>query len=455
MASRKLKLFLLVLGDITLLYAAMFAALILRYLNHPDPTPIAKHIIPFSLVFLLWIILLGAFGLYDFRFIKNSKHFLYRLLRAQATNTVIAALVFYLLPVFEIEPRRNLFLIALVATLFIFFWRYLFNLAIVRAPSVKVLFWGISPDARELAEYLIRNPQLGFTPVGFMALPGENPPSSLPIPHFGPQQDLASTIKDFAIDTVVISPELKENRVFVATLFQLIPLGIGVVELPRFYEMNIGKIPLSLVGEVWFLENLVGVRKTGYEFFKRALDIILGSILAFFTLFLFPLMALAIKFDSEGPVFFRQRRMGRGGQEFKLIKFRSMVKNAENMNGYKGNGYDLRHTRVGTFLRKNYLDELPQIINILRGDMSFIGPRPERPEYVSLLKQKIPFYEMRLLVPPGITGWAQIHMDNDASVEDAPEKIQYDLYYIKNRSLVLDLLIVIKTVFTLLQREGR
>ncbi len=132
-----------------------------------------------------------------------------------------------------------------------------------------------------------------------------------------------------------------------------------------------------------------------------------------------------------------------------------MVKNAEKMSGWKGEGPDPRHTRVGIFLRKSYLDELPQIMNILNGEMSFVGPRPERPHYVSELKEKIPFYEMRLLVSPGITGWAQINMEDDASVEDAPEKMQYDLYYIKNRSLILDLLVILKTAFTLLRRQGR
>lgn len=454
MNNRRLKLFILVLGDSILLFSALFVALLLRYTNIENPPNFSLHIIPFSIIFFFWLILLGAFGLYDFRFIKNSKQFLYRLLRAMATNTVLAVLIFYLFPFFEIEPRRNLFFISVVATLFIFIWRYLFNLIIIRAPSSKVLFFGVTEDAKELTEYLLKNPQLGFRPVAYLALPGEKT-ENLPLPHFQPGQDLVDIIKNFGVDTVVISPEIKENRTLVTTLFQLIPLGVAILEFPRFYEMNIGKVPLSLIGEIWFLENLVGIKKTTYEFFKRVLDIFLSILIALPALFLFPLISFAIKIDSEGPIFFRQKRVGRNGEEFGLIKFRSMVRNAVNMDGYKGSGRDSRHTRVGAFLRKNYIDELPQILNILRGDMSFIGPRPERPEYVKHLKEKIPFYEMRLLVPPGITGWAQIHMENDASVEDAPEKMQYDLYYTKNRSLILDLLIAIKTLFTILRREGR
>mgnify|MGYP001593204151 CR=1 FL=1 len=456
MSNRKIKLILLVWGDVVLLYGALLASLILRYANYNDTPPIPQHYLPFSIIFAFWLIIFGAFGLYDFRFIKNSKQFIYRLLRAMATNTVLAALILYtFIPAFEIEPRRNLILIALTATIFIFIWRYLFNLLIIRAPAARVLFFGINQDSKELADYLLKNPQLGYRPVAFMAIEGGEKMGPLPLPHFTSQQNLIEIIQNFGIDTVVISREIKENRTLVAVLFQVIPLGVAVLEFPTFYEMNTGRIPLSLIGEVWFLENLVGIRKNLYEFFKRGLDIVLVLLLAIPCILLFPIIALAIKIDSKGPVFFWQRRVGKGGKEFGLVKFRSMIKDAESLNGLKGSGRDSRHTSIGSFLRKNYADELPQIFNILRGDMSFIGPRPERPEYIRGLKLKIPFYEMRLLVPPGITGWAQINMENDASVEDAPEKMQYDLYYIKNRSLILDLLIMLKTVFTILRREGR
>lgn len=192
-----------------------------------------------------------------------------------------------------------------------------------------------------------------------------------------------------------------------------------------------------------------------YEVSKRILDIILAILAIIPASLLFPFIALGIKLDSEGPVFYRQKRVGRYGREFWLLKYRSMVKNAHELGGKKGDGPDLRHTRAGMILRKSYLDELPQIINILRGEMSLVGPRPERPEYVGELKKKVPLYERRLAVPPGITGWAQVNMENDASVEDAPEKIKYDLYYIENRSLGLDLLIIFKTIFIVLRREGR
>ena len=232
-------------------------------------------------------------------------------------------------------------------------------------------------------------------------------------------------------------------------------MGVSVISFPEFYESVTGKIPVSIINEAWFLENLIEINKRTFEVIKRLLDILVAGLLLLPSLALLPLIAIAIKFDSEGPVFYYQKRVGKGGKSFYFIKLRSMVEGADMLDGTKGNGDDARHTKVGKFLRKTYLDELPQIINVFRGEMSFVGPRPERPEYVAELKKQIPFYEIRLLVKPGLTGWAQINMADDASVEDAPEKLQYDLFYIKNRSLLTDLAIMLKTTATLARRTGR
>lgn len=453
--NHRIKKIILFLGDILLLYGALFATLYIRQYFQTDIILVERHIIPFTIIFAFWLVFFGAFGLYDLRLLKNSKIFLYRLLKTIAIGIVVTILFFYFTPFFEIEPRRNLFLLALFATILIFLWRYIFNLLVVRAPTSRVIFLGITKEMVELADFLLKNPQLGQRPVAFIAANGEELSSSFPLPLYTLQQDLTRVVRDLDADVIAISSELKENKTLVKVLFQVIPLGISVTEFPKLHEMHTGKIPLSLIQEVWFLENLVGIKKRFYEFFKRGLDLVVAILLGVPTFLLLPLIALAIKLDSAGPIFYRQKRVGRNGREFGVFKYRSMVKDAEKMSGLKEGDLDTRHTRVGRFLRKTYLDELPQIINIFKGEMSFVGPRPERPEYVRELKQKIPFYEMRLLVPPGITGWAQIHMENDASVEDAPEKMQYDLYYVKHRSFMLDLLIILRTIFIILRREGR
>lgn len=460
MKKQTKKIFLLVIGDLFLLYTALAATLFFRYEKTIDQQLVRQHLIPFTIVFLIWLIFFGTFGLYDLRFAKNSKFFLLRLAQVMMVNTIVAILFFYILP-FGIEPRRNLLIIVLFASAFIFIWRYLLNFTFVRAPLSRILFLGASKEAFALAGELLKNPQLGYKPVAFITAGNETVPHDLPMLDLTKNGLLVDVVRNNTIDMILILPEMKENQMFTQLLSQLIPLGIAVVEFSAFHEILTGKIPASLVDDVSFLENLVASRKRFYEFFKRGLDLCVALVLAIPVLIFFPCIALAIKLNSRGPIFFRQKRVGRNGAIFSVLKFRSMVKNAEQMSGYKGlprmwgKGRDPRHTRVGSFLRKTYLDELPQIVNIVKGEMSLIGPRPERPEYVEELQEKVPFYEMRLLVPPGLSGWAQVNMENDASAEDAPEKMQYDLYYVKNRSFTLDLLIILKTIFILLQRQGR
>lgn len=435
----KIKTAVLVSGDFALFYLALAAILALRY---PDLNWkfFSLHILPFGANFIIWVIFFGAFGLYEMRGMGNIKHFLYRILQTMAFNILLSSTFFYFFPFFGIEPRRNLLLTIMLSSVFVFFWRLAFKTIIVKTPTSRVLFFGKNNEIIWLSDYLARHPQLGHKPLGFIER-GE---------------ELRELVSKTKANTIIITHEIKENKTLVRALFQMIPMGISVIQFDAYYEMLMGKVPLSLIKEVWFLENLIGIKRQFYEFFKKLADIAFAIILALPALAIFPLIALAIKLDSKGRIFFKQQRVGRGGKVFKLWKYRSMIENAEYIGGLKGaEGYDIRLTRIGTILRKTYLDEIPQIINVLRGEMSFVGPRPERPEYVEGLKKQIPFYEMRLLVSPGLTGWAQINMENDASVEDAPEKMQYDLYYVKNRSFVLDLLVALRTLSTILRRQGR
>lgn len=451
------KVLLIFIGDSMIFYAALYTALAIRYGSDLTSNIVTRHISSFGVIFILWLIMFGASGFYDLRSMKNEKVFLYRLLRVMAINTVSAITLFYLFP-FEIEPRRNLFIIASLAAIGVFCWRYFFNLLIIRTAVMRVIFMGFNTEMVALAGFLLSHPQLGHKPICFISNHEQPLILTQDIGHISlnhPQ--LSRAIRDTKPDMIVISPEMKGNKMTVSVLLSLIPLGIGVAEFPAFHEALTGKIPLSLIEEVWFLENLIGIKKRSYEFLKRLVDAACSIPVGIIACALLPFIILAIKLDSRGPIFFRQTRVGRYGKLFTLIKFRSMVNHAEHISGFKAHGIDQdpRQTRVGGFMRKTYLDELPQVINILRGEMSFIGPRPERPEYVEELKTKIPFYETRFLVPPGITGWAQVNMENDASVEDAPEKLQYDLYYIKNRTFILDLLIALRTLATIVRRQGR
>lgn len=202
-------------------------------------------------------------------------------------------------------------------------------------------------------------------------------------------------------------------------------------------------------------KNAAKAEKIFFASAKRIVDIILSLGLAIFTFILLPFISLAIKIESPGPIFFKQKRVGKDGKHFMLWKFRSTHRTSvDETIGWGAEG-DHIYTKVGRFLRKSYLDELPQIKNVLKGEMSLIGPRPERPEFVEIFKKEIPFYELRLLVRPGLTGWAQVNMENRAFAHEAKEKLKYDLYYIKQGSILLELKIILKTLAMLSKRTGR
>ncbi|MDP3710665.1 MAG: sugar transferase [bacterium] len=449
------KALLLAIGDWLLLYTSLRLVLFLRYSETQNYNLlIERHFIPFALIFAFWIIIFYSFGLYEPRLLKNSRIFIYRLLKAVAVGVVLAILVFYLLPPLKIEPRRNLLNIAVFSTVLIFLWRYIFNTLIIRTSPSRIIFLGTNKEAEELAEYLLKNPQLGQRPVAFI----DNKEDDLNISgisRYKLTDDFRLAVEKTQAEVIVISPDIQENKETIKILFQMLPLGLKMVEFGSFYEALVGKVPVSVIGEFWFLENLVGVKKPFWEISKRLADLIIAFIASIPALLLFPFIAMAIKTCYGGPIFFRQKRVGKNGKVFEILKYRSTFRTeVGKQDGWEKEG-DHIYTKIGLFLRRSYLDELPQIINIFKGEMSFVGPRPERPEFVEELKKEIPFYEMRLLMKPGLTGWAQIHMEDDAAAKDAPEKMQYDLYYVKNRSFILDLLIILRTFFSIIQRGGR
>jgi len=242
----------------------------------------------------------------------------------------------------------------------------------------------------------------------------------------------------------------------VKKLYEAVSMGITIVNFSSFYEKLVEKIPLYVTGEEWFLENITEINKKAFEKIKKGLDIIMTILLAIPTLILFPLIAVLSKLESSDKILVRQNRIGKNGKIFTLIKFRTMYTVSEPDGKAKWTEKkDKRITRFGKILRKTSIDELPQIWNVLKGDMSFIGPRPERPEFVEQLQKEIPHYGIRHLVKPGLSGWAQIKFPYGASMEDAKEKLRYDIYYVKNRSIILDLAIVAKTIGAVIGSKKR
>lgn len=452
----KINVFFLVIGDVIVLYISLYLALATRNLFQPDHLSLRSHAYPFTIAFAFWVVVFGISGLYDLRATKNSVTFIERLFKAVVINAVITAFVFYLRPEFKLTPKTNLVLDLMISSLFIFSWRYLYNILLSARVANNVLFFGVSKEIFATIRFLEENSQFGYKTAAVMLSDHESIPNGFPYPTISASEKLETIINNLHVDTIVIASEIKENKNLVRIFFEVLPLGISVIEFPNFYESLTGKIPISLIQEVWFLENLVDLKKSLYDHLKRISDIILATLLGIPALVLTPFITLGVALDNPGPIFFRQKRVGKNGKIVTLIKFRSMVPEAAAMEAQWSRKGDQRITRFGKFLRKTRLDELPQLWNIMKGDISFVGPRPEQIEITAMLKETIPFYDMRHLVQPGLTGWAQINPPYYySSVDDTYIKLQYDLYYIKNRSFALDLNILLKTAMIIISQEGR
>ncbi len=272
------------------------------------------------------------------------------------------------------------------------------------------------------------------------------------IPVLGDLDALETVLAAEAVDTVVVA--VRRNRLELFSRLSAWHGKLQVMELPDFAERSLGRVPVDHVNAAWFM-HLIHPHYTPYSrFAKRAVDIVSALAIGCAVIPLIPLTALAVRLSSPGPVLFRQRRVGENGAEFSILKFRTMVANAEQAGAAWAAERDPRVTRVGVFLRATRIDEIPQLWNILRGQMSFVGPRPERPEFVVDLEREIPYYQRRHMVKPGLTGWAQVRMGYTDSVAGAQDKLGYELYYLRHQSLFLDFVVFLETIRVVLQRAG-
>lgn len=440
----------LVIGDVLLLYLSLYAALAIRYGNSFTPDIWNFHLFPFTISFGVWIAIFYIGGLYEPSVAKNNYSFYSLAIKTVLTALAATIILFYLIPSFGIAPKTNLLLMGAIFFALFLLWRHFYNIFIRSSRfSHPTIFIGSNKEMQAVIDIIASHPQLGYHSVAVIETAAHARASEL--------QKLA---REHGVDTVVYAKNLngehQESSDMAKILYSLLPLHIDIMDLPTFYARITGKIPVSIIGETWFLENLIQSEKDIFEIEKRLLDIIASFVGGVCALIFFPIIALCIMLDSTGPIFYTQRRVGKNGMSFRLVKFRTMVTDAERTGITWTKAEDKRVTKVGSILRKTRIDELPQLWNVFTGDMSFVGPRPERPEFVEGLEKEITHYPMRHLVKPGLTGWAQIHQPfGGASVADSIEKLQYDLYYIKNRSFVIDVDILAKTVLVILRREGR
>ena len=420
----------LIFGDIFLLYLSLITTLFIGFWNHLTQEIFLEHLLPFSILYLFWLIIFYIIGLYDLNLFKTHPTFYARLLSGLGVILVTGVFFFYFTPFFGITPKTNLFLNVLIFGALTIFWRKTFYSLFSTYFQNKTAIVGQSPHLKELIQIIQKNPQLGYKITAFL----------------NSKQDIFKQAQKKEIDTLILAENLIPGSPLAKNLYQCLSLKIDFIDLAKAYETIIQKIPIAFVGHSWFLENLKETEKGFYEKIKQGTDIILAGILIILTLPLWPFIALAIKLEDRGPILYFQERIGKNKKTFSLIKFRSMIPNAEKRGAVWAKKQDARITKVGKFLRTTHLDELPQLINILKGDISLVGPRPERPNFVSQLEKEIPHYHLRHLIKPGFTGWAQIKFRYARTIMDSFEKFQYDLYYLKNRSFFLDLCILLKTL---------
>jgi sugar transferase (PEP-CTERM system associated) len=449
---------LLILAEAALVYGSIIGAVFLR---------VGSADAQFELVIRngFWKAAVGTFfclagfylfDLYDFVVMHDRRELVLRLVQALGLAWIVLALSFYLFPALRLG--RSISLIALPLALFLMVgWRVVIHW-ILGQPwfGEKILIVGSGDSAVEIAREVLSRRDAGYRIVGFIGTDSEEVGKSLINPRvIGVTDELGDVVKRENIDRIVVAMGERRGQFPTDKLLQLSLAGhVSIEEGAAFYERITGRVSLSMIRPSWLIFTGPG-RKAKLSSISRSvvhrLAALVGAILS---LPIVIVTAILIKLESRGPVFYKQERVGKNGRTFVLAKFRSMRVDAEADGPVWASKDDDRTTRVGRVIRKIRIDEIPQFWNILKGEMSFVGPRPERPHFVAQLAQEIPYYEQRHLIAPGLTGWAQIKYPYGASIEDARQKLQYDLFYIKNHSLVFDAIIVFETVKIILFGRG-
>ena len=455
----------LIMGDAALAVTALYAAAVMRIGHFEVTQKLVELKTIYTISAFIVVILFSSHLMEVYESARNTKkrEILVNILFGAVTSFFLLSIVYYLDP--EVILGRGVLVISLfIFTIMQFCWHaiYLVGNNLPRF-SQRVLILGTGDLAAQMGA-IISSEKSNFVLAGYSSCQsGETDangrnfmPDVVPADAIvGDCSDLLATARQVRADIIVVA--LSERRGFfpLSDVLRCKLNNIQIMDAPTIYERVLSKLMLESITPSWFIFSEGFYRTNLFSFCKRTVDITLSLIGLLLTLPFFPLIALAIKLDSKGPIFFSQIRVGNREKLFLLYKFRSMRQDAEQGSGAVwAEKNDPRTTSFGKFLRNSRIDEIPQLINVLKGDMSFVGPRPERPEFVEKLKQVIPYYSKRHFIHPGLTGWAQVRYSYGASVGDAVEKLRYDLYYIKNISPFLDTLIFFETIKVVLFGRG-
>lgn len=433
----------LLVGDFCVWFFALWLALFLRRLEVPSAVFYFEHAIPYGIVFLIWIVIAYSFGLYDSRLVVLKNKFSSILLQTQLYSAGITIALFYLAPAFIVKPKITLFIILITTIIGIFIWRIIGARIVTCNNREKGIYIATRDNSKDFFEMVN----------GATYYP-------LILSHFCDAKvlsnnNLLSFVDEFVkkgnVKVIVLDPRSELIKPILSDLYKLAFNGVHFIDENSIYEDIAEKIDLSRLNHSWLVENISVRAHLGYDSLKRITDILIATIIFILTVPLYIPIIIAICIDGGKP-FFIQERIGKNNKKIYIAKFRTM---SSTDNGVFVNGTDKRITKVGKILRAVRFDEFPQLISVIVGDLSLIGPRPEASGLIDEFNKNIPYFSVRHFITPGLSGWAQVHHEKPPrTIEETAEKLAYDLYYMKNRSFLLDLKISLKTLYTLVSKAG-
>ncbi len=451
------RLLILIAGDLIIVNGSVFLSAILRLGLSDGWDYIRNNPVSFVLTGIVFIFTFLFAELYDTRKDFKSIGNIMSITFASASALIITTFLFYIN--WSLRIGRGVFIInGLLIAVFIIGWRTLYSYLLDQPLFKKnVLIVGAGWAGKTILQEINKAKKAGLKVAGFVDDNPQKKESGIEgLPVFGDRYTLPAVIRQNDISLIVNAITHEKHADLIKTLINCSWNGIEIVDMPTLYEQLTGKIPFKHINDMWMLHVVISKPKLYGKLVKPLVEILFALILFVLLLPAMMIIALLIKMDSQGRIFYTQERVGKDGKEFTIIKFRTMVENAELTTGavYTSDN-DPRITKIGKFLRKWRLDEIPQLLNVIRGEMSLMGPRPERHVFIREFEEKIPFYTQRLAVKPGLTGWAQVKYPYASSIEQTEEKLQYDLYYIKNMSFLLDFVVFLKTIKVVLFGSGK
>jgi len=450
---------LLGLVDSLALNAALLLVLWLRMGEPFSIRVVVAHPTWFVLLSVLWIPIASTFEAYDLKMASRFATSVASVAKSAVLTLAVYQLIPYVTPML-LHSRLTLGLSFVLSLALLTAGRGLYAFALAQPLfQRRAIIVGAGWAGRTILEALRENGDGSYQVMGFVDDdPGKHGQHIDGVPVLGDRHDLGTLLDHYQASTLILAITHEVDGELLQTVIDSLEQGAEIIPMPVIYEAMTGRVPVEHIGDNWYVAMPIRHPGTGalYSLAKRVMDIILASIGLLCLGLALPLIALAICLDSPGPIFYSQERVGKGGRIFRAYKFRSMVPDAETEGkpvwAQKG---DARVTRVGRLLRATHVDEFPQFLNILKGEMSAVGPRPERPEFVTELEKEIPFLRTRHCVKPGMAGWGLVKQGYGSSKEDALLKLQYDLYYIKHQSVWLDLVILLKTFVDTFTFRGR